>query len=411
MTSPPSFSGGRARLRAGRLIRRPISPRPGRLLWAGTVALALMAAACAGSDASWSRAPHVEAVFGGEGRKIMVGVAEGGPGLVAVGAVSTNESDAAVWVSEDGIGWSQVDDPAALAGVGDQAMRAVMAGGPGLVAVGDAESGTGSDAAVWTSEDGTKWSRVFNEQVLGGERDQVMWHVAAGGPGLVAVGGEGFDAAVWTSSDGTTWSRLPHDEVAFGSEGRVVMRSVVAAGPGLVAVGAEEIGLNSVAAVWTSPDGLTWSRVPHDEAVFGGDGFQAMFAVATGGPGLVAVGGEQSDDGSDAAVWTSEDGVTWSRVAGDVSQLGGAGNQVMFGVTADESGLVAVGASPGPERAAESVWVSSDGFLWTRVAVEDGAGPDGVVMFSVSRGGPGFVAVGQEAISDDSFAAVWVSGG
>ena len=39
---------------------------------------------------------------------------------------------------------------------------------------------------------------------------------------------------------------------------------------------------------------FTWSRVPHNEAVFGGAGGQQMFSVTDGGPGLVAVGRETS---------------------------------------------------------------------------------------------------------------------
>lgn len=39
--------------------------------------------------------------------------------------------------------------------------------------------------------------------------------------------------------------------------------------------------------VWTSVDGITWSRVPHNAAVFGAAG---MTSVTAGGPGLVAVG-------------------------------------------------------------------------------------------------------------------------
>jgi len=60
-----------------------------------------------------------------------------------------------------------------------------------------------------------------------------------------------------------------------------------------------------VAAVWTSPDGLVWSRVPGDEAVFGGPDNQEMKAVVVGGPGLVAVGLDHSDGDDDAAVWVS----------------------------------------------------------------------------------------------------------
>jgi hypothetical protein len=51
--------------------------------------------------------------------------------------------------------------------------------------------------------------------------------------------------------------------------------------------------------VWTSVDGMTWSRVPHDEMAFGG----WVFRVTVGGPGLVAVGRVGSLEGGDAAVW------------------------------------------------------------------------------------------------------------
>ena len=68
-----------------------------------------------------------------------------------------------------------------------------------------------------------------------------MNSVTAGGPGLVAVGSvgndDGTDAAVWTSVDGLIWSRVAHDEAVFGGSGRQKMHSVTAAGPGLVAVG------------------------------------------------------------------------------------------------------------------------------------------------------------------------------
>ena len=46
------------------------------------------------------------------------------------------------------------------------------------------------------------------------------------------------------------------------------------------------------AAVWTSEDGMTWDRVPHDEDVFGGPGAQEMDTITVGGPGLVAVGSD-----------------------------------------------------------------------------------------------------------------------
>ena len=65
--------------------------------------------------------------------------------------------------------------------------------------------------------------------------------------------------AMLTPSD--TWSRVPHDEAVFGGEG-AQMRSVIAGGPGLVAIGVDESGGDQDGAVWTSPDGTTWSLSP-----------------------------------------------------------------------------------------------------------------------------------------------------
>jgi len=102
---------------------------------------------------------------------------------------------------------------------------------------------------------------------------------------------------MWTSPDGITWFRVPHDEAVFGGEGEQAMNSVTAGGPGLVAVGLDGSGGDPHVAVWTSSDGITWSRVTHDEAVFGG----VMRSVTLGGPGLVAVGFDGSGGDPDAA--------------------------------------------------------------------------------------------------------------
>lgn len=115
------------------------------------------------------------------------------------------------------------------------------------------------DAAVSTSADGVTWNRVsHNEATFGQAR---MAGVTQRGPGLVAVGRTGprdsLDAAVWTSIDGITWSRIPNDEPIFGGSGRQEMAAIAAGGPGLVAVGSDGSGDDVDAAVWTSADGIT----------------------------------------------------------------------------------------------------------------------------------------------------------
>jgi hypothetical protein len=152
------------------------------------------------------------------------------------------------------------------------------------------------------------------------------------------------------------------------------MLDVTVGGPGLVAVGGDhgigawDDGVGD-AAVWTSVDGITWSRVPHDEAVFGaqavwpGIGNGAMLGVTAGGPGVVAVGW--------AGVWASVDGIIWS-----FQDIGGH----VFDVTAVGPGLVAVGAT---------AWTSVDGLTWVPNEAIVGDGLEGVTV-----GGPGLVAVG-----------------
>jgi hypothetical protein len=320
----------------------------------------------------------------------------GGPGLVAVGE---GDDGAAVWTSIDGFAWSRVPNPVSVFS-GGHTMFSVTAGTSGMVAVGgergpEHESGDG-DAAVWTSADGTTWSLVpHDESVLGGEGEQQMVSVTAGGPGLVAVGWDtssgSQDAAVWTSVDGITWSRVPNDESVFGGQHDQTMSSVAVGGPGLVAVGADSFldvdrgqltGYDdsiSVAAVWTSVDGLTWTRVPHDETILGGEGNQWMSSVASASVGLVAVGGDWSRAVHHAAVWTSVDGITWSRVPNDESVFGGEHDQIMNSVTPVGSGLVAVGRAwassdsgsfTGHDSSA-SVWASDDGFTWSWMGYDE----------------------------------------
>ena len=127
-----------------------------------------------------------------------------------------------------------------------------------------------------------------------------MTSVTAGGPGLVAAGwdGETGSGAVWTSVDGLTWSRVPHDSAELGD-------SLTVGGPGLVAVG--EAG--GFAVVWTSSDGILWSPVFRAEHVAQfGDKFEGavtrMSGVVAGGPGLVTVGPSANQGGPlRAVVW------------------------------------------------------------------------------------------------------------
>lgn len=384
------------------------------------------ASSVAAGSQTWSRVPHSQEVFGDGFEQAMNGVTAGGPGFVAVGQSGPDddyEGRAAVWTSVDGATWLRAPhDDAVFDG---SAMHSVTAGGPGFVAV-----GTSDQAAVWTSPDGFVWSRVADDGAVFGGADGryvSMNSVTAGGPGLVAVGIEGHphslnvQAVVWTSPDGFMWSRVPHDDDVFGraEDGfHTEMLSVTVGGPGLVAVGGawsgvydaqvEEGVVGGGAAVWTSVDGVSWSRVAHDETVFGESGLNS---VTAGGPGLVAVG---------QAVWTSVDGFNWSSVDHNSAVFGGA---TMTSVTAAGPGLVAVGWDDHPQddRMVIAVaFTSVDGISWSRVPHDDTvfgpASPDLPVleMRDIAATGSRLVAVGSNGVhptfgATRSDAAVWVA--
>jgi hypothetical protein len=366
-----------------------------------------------GSSLTWSRVPHDDEVFSGSSEVwnddvivlelSMSDVTVGGPGLVAVGMeewpdVGTPSaiapSDVAVWTSVDGTTWTRLPHNEAVFGSAE--VGGVIAGGPGLIAVG---------SHVWTSPDGTTWSRVPHDESVFG--DAAMSSVTPFGSGYVAVGGTGTgqirsgNAVAWTSPDGLTWTRAPHiEKTTAGSTGQEGMSQVAAGSAGLVAIGHEWSDREEPFSppIWNSSDGITWSRVSDDEAVFRGAGISI---VVSGGPGFIAIGSV----GADAAVWTSPDGITWSRAPHDKAVFRGAG---ITSVTKGGPGFIAVGWA-GLDAAA---WTSPDGVTWSRVPHDEtifGGQPEDEIS-SVVAFGSKIVAVGdsgEAGVRRD--AAVWIA--
>jgi len=190
---------------------------------------------------------------------------------------------------------------------------------------------------VWTSVDGITWDRApVDPDLLDG-----IQRVAGDESGLVAIGGGWPDSqgngAMWSSPDGLSWSVVP---------GAPTLTAIAATDSGFVGVGTEELVENACdagadgdcrAVVWTSVDGTTWTRVPPNEAVFGGGSDKQMMSdVTTVGSGVMAVG---------TSVWYSPDGTTWSRIYQDPA-LTSDGGRMRSGV-AGGSALVVVGADDG----------------------------------------------------------------
>lgn len=317
-----------------------------------------------------------------DGGPVMYGVAATDQGFVAVGrrflagpeqGEEERGHEAAVWTSPDGRSWTAVPYAAEIFGGGEDdpaSMSDVVANGDNVIAVGMLANA----AAVWRSLDGgSSWSLLpHDEEVFGrrdtpdeeyegvGDREQVMGSVTQGPTGLVAVGADGqadgyekksynWRAAAWVSEDGVTWQRATPDQTALVGEGGLSMNDVVGFEGGYVAVGTQSTddgdgGADQRAAAWFSPDGITWTRIAHDPAVFGDyEDNLSMSAVAVGPSGFVAVGAAGSDDEQHGVVWTSPDGIAWARVPDDPT-FAGRNGAWMGDVIATAEGFVVVGA-------------------------------------------------------------------
>ena len=157
---------------------------------------------------------------------------------------------------------------------------------------------------------------VFERSLIGG--------VAFGEDGLVAVGVEkliidqsgeppltlagvpfvdrGEQTAVWTSEDGSSWQRVPHDPAVFGVNGR--LGDVVAAASGYVIVG----DADGVPGIWTSQDTVTWTRVQAPPEV------ALLTRLISNGQLIVAQGTVAGGDLNNRGIWVSPDGESWTQV-------------------------------------------------------------------------------------------------
>ncbi len=315
----------------------------------------------------WQAPVRVSAAFGVGGRPVF---AAGAPGLVALVATSTEEpARTRVYTSSDAASWKAAPS---LDGV---RLRAVVAGGPGFVAVGTGVGASGMTVpAVAVSTDGRGWELQQPETAYGGS----LSDVAVTAMGLVAVGSTADAAgaprpAAWTSSDGATWT--PGAPGQFGDVWATLAR-VATAGSVVVTVGevpTESDDHPGPMRAWWSSDGRSWEPAlgpPDWSSVLVGD-------LSSGPAGAVLVG--TLFDGSTPRAWISADGSQWEGHA--LPTLPDTDSSFAVGVLADTERYVAVGDDVnfaedlGPATGRPAMWTSSDGVSWYRVPHADLDGP------------------------------------
>jgi hypothetical protein len=351
-------------------------------------------------------------------------VAVGHDAAIAAGGLYTAPSGDAratyagqVWRTVDGR-WEAVDSEHLAAGhVMDLAafeggFAAVGFEDFGLAHQREVVSDTEPDGLVWVSENGKDWARIgvtdsrinteWLEYLEDPHPDQALAiaeleHEAppqsaspAGGPGtrslsavapisggFIAVGSV-YDAGdadpiVIVSPDGTQFSG---ETPAHAGAGIQRYNDVcVAPDDTAVAVGVTgSTGAYDIAVAQRQTDGA-W--VAAESESFGGPGSQQAYACAAGDDGFIIVGSDDRSGGTDARVWTSEDGAAWTEVASGL--LGGSGDQWASAVTlVPDGGWLVAGTDTAAGDGDIALWrISSSGDMSRRDRGETALGGPG----------------------------------
>ena len=267
------------------------------------------------------------------------GIAAGSGGVVAVGSIGERSAS---WSSTDGLSWTPHRDVFPVPDVGDDtiAVTDVVARGYGWLAVGredpfcQIECGTNPKRAfVWTSANGIRWIRVATQAAF---RGVGLEAVARWGDGFVAVGAADGHAAILTSPDGLTWSRVPDAPMfhsrASGKEPPMSATAVASDDHAVVVLGMVSYEPSRVGA-WWSVDGRNWSKAPVDKAENG-----QVFSAAMTPAGFLATG-PSGPDSCLGGIWSSVDGRSW-RCDATASAFAGFGP---YAAAASDDVVVAVG--------------------------------------------------------------------
>ena len=253
---------------------------------------------------------------------------------------------------------------------------------------------------ILTTSDGLAWevTEPTGIETRGQARVPVLnGLIEDGGASLLLVGADalddlsGGDAAVWTSQDGVSWTKGPRSRSLRDGQ----MLGVVATEAGFIGVGADGYpgagvqrpGLRSPA-VWDSNDRASWRRT----AIAAGPEPLLMDGIVAIPDGFVAWGGG-APPGTGAS-WTSADGADWTRSA---DPLGGSWGPIGRVAASPESAVVAVGCSP--QEIGDQVpglWLSMDqGRTWTEMESEPGLARG--CLWDVIWTGDQFLATGAGA--------------
>jgi hypothetical protein len=227
--------------------------------------------------------------------------------------------------------------------------------------------------------------------------------VVRGAEGIVAVGtGRRIDAKpfAFQSDDGISWNAgvLP-------AQPGDVISSVVWTGEAYLATGFRpdlDSGIPPAArpAVWSSPDGITWSELPPDGLPPNGTIVRAVFdgtritAIGWDGPGRFEPKTPLPSE-AEGRVWSSEDGRSWTDVTP-------AGTTLAFTDIIEVDGALVVGGAAGGEPA---VWTETGAQQWQQTTIDTPS--EGQTVVSIAGKEGELLAIVRSAADVEGIVSVW----
>ncbi|HVZ79174.1 MAG TPA: hypothetical protein VHE12_00075 [bacterium] len=234
---------------------------------------------------------------------------------------------------------------------------------------------------IWNSVDGSQWNLSTPQAPFGprwGQAGVVFDPTTGSGTDgkLWVIGGwtsQGVTHDVWSSADGVNWTRAT-SSAPFSA--RAFHQALVFNGQ-LWVLGGEDASNNFFGDVWATSDGVNWQAMP--AAAFGPRAsHQAVVFDAGAGPQIWVFGGStkvqvsggfRNEDLND--IWTSTDGLQWTRVLAQAPFDMRTG----FTVAAADGRLWVTGGRGEDGALNNDVWYSCDGAHWSKETEHAGFSP------------------------------------
>ncbi|WP_163511057.1 hypothetical protein [Fodinicola acaciae] len=340
-------------------------------------------------------------------------VAFGPRGWVALGSA---DFGTALWTSSDGSSWLRRPSPAAFRN--NDRVSDLTTTSTGYLAVGYSGATGAAGAVVWTSADGVTWTRAPATQAPPNSHDVRYDAVAVRGQTIV-VGGRFADAKnqyghffAVSRDAGKSYQLVVGPE--FGTNLTLAnklfgyVNAITATDSGFVAV-AQAGGQNTWdGVVLTSGDGLSWQVHKQPAMATAQDDIPAA-VVQVGG--RIVVAGHRTDErgGVDDLDGMLTQGSVNSVGNVSVGGLTGAGTQRIWALATDGSSVVAVGNGASGSDATAATWVRGSSGSWSAVTISaDASGVRPALSIAAVRARPGG---GVLAIGDSrGQPALWQSG-